>query len=67
MIQAAKKIAKRVLGVELSPRDAFLYYDYLRHDQRRLEQLASLGFIGTRQELKNPLLVTHVPMKQRRH
>jgi Methyltransferase domain len=43
MMRAAKDIIKRILGIEISPRDAFLYFDYLRHDQRRLEHLASLG------------------------
>lgn len=43
MIQAAKSIIKKALRIKPSPRDAFLYFEYLRHDQRRLEHLASLG------------------------
>ena len=43
MMRAVKSIIKKALGIKPSPRDAFLYFDYLRHDQRRLEHLASLG------------------------
>src|ERR1044072_7673441 len=43
MIQSVKSIIKRVLRIKPSPSDAFLYFEYLRHDQRRLEHLASLG------------------------
>lgn len=43
MIGQAKKLIKRTLGIKQTPRDAFLYFEYLRHDQRRLEHLASLG------------------------
>ena len=43
MIQSVKSIIKKALRIKPSPRDAFLYFEYLRHDQRRLEHLASLG------------------------
>src|SRR5258706_16223209 len=43
MKQAVKSIIKKALRIKPSPRDAFLYFEYLRHDQRRLEHLASLG------------------------
>lgn len=39
----AKSTVKKILGMRPSPTDAFLYFDYLRHDQRRQEHLASLG------------------------
>ncbi len=40
---AAKTTVKKILGMRTSPMDAFLYFDYLRHDQRRQEHLASLN------------------------
>jgi SAM-dependent methyltransferase len=43
MKQAVKSIIKKALRIKPSPRDAFTYFEYLRHDQRRLEHLASLG------------------------
>jgi len=43
MLSTVKRVIKKVLRIKPSPRDAFLYYDYIRHDQRRLEHLASLN------------------------
>jgi hypothetical protein len=43
MSQRAKDLVKKALQMKPSPRDAFLYFDYIRHDQRRLEHLASLN------------------------
>src|SRR5437588_11693402 len=43
MIRTVKILVKKALRIKPSSRDAFLYYEYLRHDQRRLEHLASLG------------------------
>ena len=40
---AVKKLIRKLLGIKDSPADAFLSYDYQRHNQRRLEHLASLG------------------------
>ena len=42
-MQVVKSIIKKALRIKPSPRDAFLYFEYLRNDQRRLEHLASLG------------------------
>jgi ubiquinone/menaquinone biosynthesis C-methylase UbiE len=38
-----KNIVKKIFGRNSSPKDAFLSYHYQRHNQRRLEHLASLG------------------------
>ena len=43
MSQRVKSIVKKALRIKPSARDAFLYFDYIRHDQRRLEHLASLN------------------------
>ena len=39
-----KTLLKEFLKYRVSPKDAFLSYHYQRHNQRRLEHLASLGF-----------------------
>ena len=38
-----RKLVKKLLNLKTSPEDAFLSYHYQRHNQRRLEHLASLG------------------------
>jgi len=39
-----KRLLKKLLKYRVSPKgDAFLSYHYQRHNQRRLEHLASLG------------------------
>src|SRR5215471_10142220 len=43
MSQSVKRLVKKVLRIKPSARDAFLYFDYIRHDQRRLEHLTSLN------------------------
>lgn len=43
MIYLIKKIIKKLLKIRTSSDDAFLSYHYQRHNQRRLEHLASLG------------------------
>lgn len=43
MSQRVKTVIKKALRIKPSARDAFLYFDYIRHDQRRLEHLASLN------------------------
>jgi len=42
MLNTATKIIKRILKHKISPEQRFLAYHYLRHNQRRLEHLASL-------------------------
>lgn len=42
-MQNIKKIIKRFLRLKTSPEDSFLSHEYQRHNQRRLEHLASLG------------------------
>lgn len=39
----AKALARRLLGRKRSAQEVFLSYEYQRHNQRRLEHLASLG------------------------
>ncbi|HUV50153.1 MAG TPA: class I SAM-dependent methyltransferase [Anaerolineae bacterium] len=43
MIYTIKKIIKKFLKLRTPPEGAFLSYHYQRHNQRRLEHLASLG------------------------
>ena len=43
MKSAIIKITKRLLRYKTHPKDIFLSYHYQRHNQRRLEHLASLG------------------------
>ena len=43
MINTAKRIVKKILGMELSPKEVFLSYRLQQITQRRLEHLASLG------------------------
>lgn len=43
MIYTIKNIIKKLLKLRTSPEDAFLSHHYQRHNQRRLEHLASLG------------------------
>jgi len=43
MYTTIKKIIKKFLKLRTPPEDAFLSYHYQRHNQRRLEHLASLG------------------------
>lgn len=43
MIGVTKEIFKKFLRIKHSPTDVFLSYHYQRHNQRRLEHLASLG------------------------
>ncbi len=38
-----KKTVKKLLKLPGSPKDVFLSYHYQRHNQRRLEHLATLG------------------------
>lgn len=38
-----KKTVKKLLRIPVSPKDVFLSYHYQRHNQRRLEHLATLG------------------------
>jgi SAM-dependent methyltransferase len=37
-----KRVIKKIFGLNLSPKDSFLSFDYQRHNQRRQEHLASL-------------------------
>jgi hypothetical protein len=43
MLNTIKKITKNLLGFRTSPKNVFLSSHYQRHNQRRLEHLASLG------------------------
>lgn len=43
MMSKIKNIVKKLLKIHPSPYEAFLSYHYQRHNQRRLEHLASLG------------------------
>jgi len=38
-----KKAFRKLLGLRITPEEAFLSWDYMRHNQRRQEHLASLG------------------------
>jgi 2-polyprenyl-3-methyl-5-hydroxy-6-metoxy-1,4-benzoquinol methylase len=43
MMDAARKILRKIVKRAMSPKDCFLSYHYQRHTQRRLEHLATLG------------------------
>jgi len=43
MMFTFKEIVKKLLRLKTSPEEAFLSYHYQRHNQRRLEHLATLG------------------------
>lgn len=43
MIGSVKRVSRKILGFNIPPKEVFLSYHYQRHNQRRLEHLASLG------------------------
>jgi hypothetical protein len=43
VITSVKRVGRRILRLRIPPREAFLSYHYQRHNQRRLEHLASLN------------------------